>query len=151
MKGTVSICCFLSLLLLQATAGKTPKYFDQIFGGFLLFYVRWCSVSVRYVCVQVLLMNETVTWCKFRGWFNECAAAVHDCYVGSITQWLIRFRGCCSVVIQAVKMTRNNLDESRKYWEVFMSVVGGVCSGMALTSGDRVHRDSDSHGDISQG
>lgn len=113
MKGSVSICCFLSLLLLQATAGK--KHFGKISGGSPPFYVRWCTVGTRYFCIQELLMNETVAWRKFIGLFNECAAAVFDYSVGLIIQWQFRFRSCCSVGIQTVKMIGNNLAKSRKY------------------------------------
>lgn len=74
MKGTVLICCFLSLLLLQATAGKTFGNFGQISCGFCLFDAGWCTVGMTFVCVQMLLMNEIVM-CKLRAWFNECLIA----------------------------------------------------------------------------
>ena len=105
MKGSISICFFLSLLLLQATAGK--KHFGQISGGSLTFYERWCTVVTRYFCILALLMNEMVAWYKFRYWLNEYAVAVLDCSVGWIIQWQLSFRSCCSVVIQTVKMIRN--------------------------------------------
>lgn len=45
MKGTALICCFLSLLLLQATAGESPgKHFGQtLYGSCLRSGTPWAG------------------------------------------------------------------------------------------------------------
>lgn len=75
MKGTDLICCFLSLLLLQATAGKV---FDQCFAHKLVDYVNLRVLHPgNGICLH---LNPAVEWKSYCGCDNHSFSVGFCCW-----------------------------------------------------------------------